>query len=296
MTLDKNMDTPTQENEVDRTKLINSLRYKFRNIPHIFYLNLDRREDRRQYTENQFKLLGIKNYTRVSADRFSVDTFDLWKSKISCRITNEPSRLSTLLNQLQVIIDWYDSNDSEYCIISEDDVNYFTAKYWPFTWKYFISNLPCNWDCVQLHVIGEHFIPMGLTSRIKNNHSAACYLINRNFASKLKQMHYKEGRFNFYTNYGYGKNWAEYHYQSADFVPYEVGVTYTFPLFITKSSFMSDSYINSTNFMARESDLVTFEWWKNLKENNYTLQDIFTRDSQKRNELNLKVSYPNDIA
>jgi hypothetical protein len=283
------MDILTPEN--DSKKTINELRFKFKNIPHIFYLNLNQRKDRKHYIENQFKLLGIKNFTRVSADRFSEKTFNLWKDKINCKIKNEVPRISTLLNQLQTIINWYDSNLSESCIISEDDVNFLTAKYWPFTWDQFFKKLPCNWDCVQLHVIGEYFVPMGLSNRTKNNHSASCYLINRRFAYKLKQMHYDLGRFKFYDNYGYDKTVSEYHYQSADFVPYEIGVTYTFPLFVTKSDFISDSYINSTNFMARESDLITFSWWKKLYESNYTLDDIFSRDSLKRTELNLKVNY-----
>jgi hypothetical protein len=277
--------------ESDSSKIINSLRFKFKKIPHIFYLNLNQREDRKEYIEKQLKLLNVENFTRVSANRFSVDTFSLWKNKILCEPSNEIARLSTLLNQFQVIIDWYDSNTSDYCIIAEDDVNFLTAKYWPFTWEYFFSRLPCNWDCVQLHVIGEHFIPMGLSNRSKNNHSAACYLINRNFASKLKEMHYIEGKFKFYDNYGYDKSWPKYHYQSADFVPYQIGVTYTFPLFVTNSDFTSDSYRDSKNFMAKKSDLITLEWWKTLIENKYTLEDIFSRNSEKRMELNLKVSY-----
>jgi len=279
----------TVEND---TKLqIFNLRHKFKNIPQIFYLNLDRRTDRKKYIESQFKLLGIDNYSRVSADRFSVENFNSWRDKISGRLKNEKPRLSTLVNQLQVIIDWYDSNSSETCIICEDDVNFLIAKYWPFSWKQFVSKLPCNWDCVQLHVIGQYFIPMGLSDRIRYSHSAACYLINRNFASKLKQMHYKDNKFYFYDNYGYDDSWSEYHYQSADFVPYEIGVTYTFPLFVTKSDFISDSYVNSTNFMARESDFVVFDWWKNLEKNNLSLEDIFSRDSKKRRELDVKVSY-----
>lgn len=273
------------------SKDIDILRLKYKNIPQIFYLNLNKREDKRKYTEDQFNILKIKNFTRVSADRFSVKTFDVWKNKFYKKPVNEISRLSTTLNQLKTIIDWYDSNSSECCIIAEDDVNYLTAKYWPFTWEQFFKKLPCNWDCVQLHIIGEYFIPMGLTDRTRNNHSAACYLINRNYAAKLKQMHYKDEKFVFYNNYGYNDSVDTYHYQSADFVPYEIGVTYSFPIFITKSDLISDSYVNSTNYMARESDLITISWWKNLENSNYSMDDIFTRDSDKRKELTPKVQY-----
>lgn len=284
------LEKPMAMNIEGNSPVVRDLQRKLKNLPPIFYLNLDHRTDRREFIENQFDLLNIKNYTRVSADRFSVDNFNTWKDKILSITTNETARLSTLLNQIQLIVDWYDSKSSEYCLVIEDDINFLTARFWPFSWSYFFNRLPCHWDCVQLHVIGEYFIPMGLTKRCRNNHSAACLLINRRFAKKLKEMHYIDGKFKFHTNYGYSKYWPEYHYQSADFVPYEVGVTYTFPLFVTNSNLISDSYINSTNYMARKSDLVTLTWWKENAQH-YALTDLFTRDSKKRQQLNIDVNY-----
>lgn len=128
MILDRNMTIHTQEN--DSSKIINSLRFKFKKIPHIFYLNLNQRIDKKDYVEKQFQLLEIQNFTRVSANRFSVDDFNSWRNKIIGDPLNEIPRLSTLLNQFQVIVDWYDSNISDHCIIAEDDVNFLTAKYW----------------------------------------------------------------------------------------------------------------------------------------------------------------------
>lgn len=44
----------------------------------------------------------------------------------------------------------------------------------------------------------------------------------------------------------------EYHYQSPDFVPFEIGVTYTFPIFITNSTFGSDCYDGKVNMMVEK--------------------------------------------
>ncbi|MBM4241822.1 MAG: hypothetical protein FJ150_09220, partial [Euryarchaeota archaeon] len=258
--------------------MLSEIQLKLNSLPVIFYINLDKRKDKRKYMEDQFELLNIKDYKRISADRFSVDNFSNWEHKIFGPKYNQIIRLSTLLNQFQIIIDWYDSNISECCLIVEDDVNFLVSKYWNFDWKYFFSNLPCNWDCVQLHIIGENFIPVGLTRRTRNNHSAACFLINRQLAYKLKKMHYDKGKFHFYTNYGYGKNWPTYHYQSADFLPYEIGVTYSFPIFITNSDFNSDSYGYCSNFMAKKSDKIVLDWWKN-KSKFYSLTDLFSLDT-----------------
>lgn len=271
------------DSEIIKSKLIG--------IPHIRYLNLDERTDKKKYMEKQFEKYNITNYTRISANRYHSIKYDEWKKYFLVeKIQNQIQRISTLINQFQSIIDWYDQNISETCLIIEDDICFYTAKFWSFNWIYLISNLPYNWDCIQFHIIGESFIPMGLTRRTRNNHSAACYLINRQFASKLKSLYYIGSKFKFHNNYGYGKKWPTYHYQSADFVPYEIGVTYSFPIFITNSNFLSNSYYNSTNYMANASDRIVLNWWKNESEK-YSLEDLFSLDTKKRKQLAIPVNY-----
>ena len=267
---------------------------KLKNIPHIRYLNLDERVDRRDYLENEFKKYGISNYVRISANRYGPHNYEDWeKQLIFEKRNNKISYISILVNQLQSIIDWYNENISETCLILEDDLNFSTVKYWPFDWDYLVSRLPCNWDCLQLHIIGERYVPMGLTRRTKNNHGATCYLINRRYAKKLIDMHYVNGKFKFYNNYGYEKNWPIYHYQSPDFVPYEIGITYSFPIFITNSTFGSDCYDGKINMMARKSDSLVLKWWKDASQK-YSLDDLFNIDSPKRKELIVPISY-NDV-
>lgn len=267
---------------------------KLKNIPHIRYINLNNRVDRKEYIEDQFKKCGIFDYIRISADRYGPHNYEDWENKlIFNKRDNKVSYISILVNQLQSIIDWYNEDISENCLIIEDDLNFVSVKYWPFDWDYFIHRLPCNWDCVQLHIIGERFIPMGLTRRTRNNHAATCYLINRRYAKKLIDMHYLNGKFKFYNNYGYNKDWPEYHYQSPDFVPYEIGITYSFPIFVTNSNFGSDCYDGLVNLMAKKSDYMILKWWKNESQK-YSLDDLFDVHSPKRKQLVIPISY-NDI-
>jgi hypothetical protein len=267
---------------------------KLKNIPHIRYINLDERVDRRNYLENEFKKYGISNYVRISANRYGPHNYEDWEKQLIFEARkNKISYISILVNQLQSIIDWYDENISETCLILEDDLNFSTVKYWHFDWDYLVSRLPCNWDCVQLHIIGERYIPMGLTRRTKNNHGATCYLINRGYAKKLIDMHYVNGKFKFYNNYGYTTYWPIYHYQSPDFVPYEIGITYSFPIFITNSTFGSDCYDGKINMMARKSDSLVLKWWKDASQK-YSLDDLFLLDKLRLKELILPISY-NDI-
>ena len=264
---------------------------KLKNIPHIRYLNLDERVDRREYLENQFKKYGISNYVRISANRYGPHNYKDWGHQLIFeKRNNKISYISILVNQLQSIIDWYNENVSETCLILEDDLNFSTTKYWSFNWDYLVSRLPCNWDCVQLHIIGGSYIPMGLTRRTRNNHGATCYLINRRYAKKLIDMHYVNGKFKFYNNYGYEKNWPIYHYQSPDFVPYEIGITYSFPIFITNSTFGSDCYDGKINMMARKSDSLVLKWWRDESQK-YSLDDLFLLDKLRLKELILPISY-----
>ncbi len=260
-------------------------------IPHIRYLNFDKRADRKEYMENQFREYGIKDFSRVSADRYGPHNFEEWRKKLIMeKRNNQVHYISILVNQLQSIIDWYYDEISETCLILEDDLNFITSKYWTFDWNYMMNRIPCNWDCVQFHIIGESFLPMGLTKRSKNNHAATCYMVNRRYAEKLINMHYIDGNFKFYDNYGYGKDWPIYHYQSPDFVPYEIGITYSFPIFVTNSNFISDCYQTTFNMMAKKSDYLVAKWWKE-NASSYSLDDIFSVDSKKRKEFIIPINY-----
>lgn len=42
---------------------------KLDNFPHVYYVNLDNRTDRKQYMEDQFEYWKL-NYTRISASKY----------------------------------------------------------------------------------------------------------------------------------------------------------------------------------------------------------------------------------
>jgi hypothetical protein len=265
---------------------------KLKNLPPIYYFNLDHRKDRKEYIEKQFLDHGITNYHRVNSSRYSVENYKDWRSKVvTDKLRTQVWFLATLIDRIHGIIDWYESNISETCLIVEDDFCLDPVEYWNFDWKTFVDNLPCTWECVQLHIIGEKFIRMNLSKWTVNNHSTGCILINRSYAKKLIDLHYIEGKFKLYSNYGYSKKWPEYHYQSVDFVLYQIGVTYSIPIFTTNYNFISDGYRNGKiNYMAKNSDQLVLDWWKN-KSPDYTLDDVFYLNSIKRKELIIEVNH-----
>lgn len=265
---------------------------KLDGLPPIYYFNLDHRKDRREYLEKQFSDYGITNYYRVNSSRYSVENYEEWKPKvITDKLRTQVWFLATLIDRMHGIIDWYNSNVSETCLVIEDDFCLETVDHWDFDWKTFFNSLPCNWECVQLHIIGEKFLSMNLSKWYRNNHSTGCMLINRSYAQKLINLHYIDNKFKLYSNYGYNKNWPDYHYQSVDFVLYQIGVTYSIPLFTTNYNFLSDGLRNGKiNHMSKNCDIIVLDWWKN-KSKNYTLDDIFYLDSIKRKQLIMEVNH-----
>jgi hypothetical protein len=264
---------------------------KLDNIPPIYYFNLEHRTDRREYLEKQFSDYGVTDYYRVNSSRYSVDNYEEWKSKVVIdKLRTKIWFLATLVDRMQGIIDWYNSNISETCLMVEDDICFEPVKYWSFDWKTFVNRLPCNWECVQLHIIGERYVNMSLSKWTRNNHSTGCILINRSYAEKLIKFHYINDKFVLYSNYGYNSIWPEYHYQSVDFVLYQIAVTYSIPIFTTNYNFLSDGSRNGQiNHMSKNCDEVVLDWWKN-KSTEYTLDDIFYLNSFKKMELNLEVN------
>ena len=132
---------------------------------------------------------------------------------------------------------------------------------------------------------------MRLSKWTRNNHSTGCILINRSYAEKLIKLHYINDKFKLYSNYGYSDIWPEYHYQSVDFVLYQIGMTYSIPIFTTNYNLLSDGLRNGKiNHMSKNCDEIVLDWWKN-KSINYTLDDIFYLNSLKKRELTIEVNH-----
>lgn len=264
---------------------------KLKEIPPIRYINLDHRTERKEYLESEFEKWGIENYTRLSASKYSSEVLRLkWNDLVDSPPTHDLKYTSILINQLHNIFDWYESNTSETCLILEDDLSFDLVEYWNFDWKYLMSKIPCNWDCVQFHILGLKYIQMNLHKRTHNNQGATCYMINRHYAKKLLNNHFKNGKFKFHTNYGRYTSFPKFQYQSPDFVPYEMGLVYSMPIFTTNESlkWSSDAHHRKFNLHAKVSDTHVRNWWKN-ESKKYNLEELFYIDTPKTKDFIFKI-------
>jgi hypothetical protein len=119
---------------------------KLENFPSVNYISLYESTDRRDFMECQMKYFGIKRVNRYLTERF----INLHDIEITGYYTDTVLHLGTIVSQLNLMRNWYNSCNDPYAIFCEDDISFESINYWNFTWNEFVENLPNDWGCVQL--------------------------------------------------------------------------------------------------------------------------------------------------
>ena len=231
---------------------MNTPQQKLKNIPSLYFINLDRQPLRRATFEEQCKIFEIVNYTRIEA--FDGTQIDLRQYLVG----NYPKEMSVpevgcVLSHLKSIRHFVEKTTHPYILIAEDDLSLEMVAYWQFNWDFFQENLPYDWDIVQLVVNNKSCIHLNLHIRFVNDFSSACYLISRRYAEKLISLHCVG---DLYKIDQYVKPRGV-----ADELLYNAGRAYSLPLFTTHLS--SEGAINSENYWIQEhSNKIVSDFWK----------------------------------
>jgi GR25 family glycosyltransferase involved in LPS biosynthesis len=154
---------------------------------------LDSDAFRKSRLESQLTSLGLE-YTRIAA--YDGRTSDLSEHLTGAYPPNMSSKeVGASLSHLKAIQYWYDSSDSAYAMICEDDVSFEPVQYWPFDWNTVVRNLPYDWEIFQVAVINVMQITVNLHPRYVNDFSTAAYLIQRDYAKRLLGYHVKGDKY-----------------------------------------------------------------------------------------------------
>jgi GR25 family glycosyltransferase involved in LPS biosynthesis len=205
--------------EMDKNKST----FKLKNIPPIYWLNLDSDTHRREYMEKQLDYWEIDNHHRISGyDGRVEDVASYLKGIIPDNMTQ--NEVGCVLSHLKAIKHFYQETDHPYVLILEDDISFDPTKYWNFTWNNFISKLPYDWDSVQLTTICTGNIHVNLHVRFVNDFSAAAYLITRHHAEKIIKHHIRGEKYKL-------DNGVKPRAVSEDLI-FESGKTYSVPIFL----------------------------------------------------------------
>jgi hypothetical protein len=172
----------------------NKSMYKLEGFGPVYCINLDGQPERWNYMKSQFDYWGIENYERVSGcDGREDDLSDIIHGRYPENVSS--GEVGCITSHLKAIKHWYETSDSPYAVIMEDDCELDLVRYWNFTWREFYSKIPYDWDVVQLAIICTGDIHVSLHKRFVNDFSTACYIITRHHAEKLLKYHTKGNKF-----------------------------------------------------------------------------------------------------
>ena len=232
----------------------NKSTYKLKNFGPIYYLNLDGQPERKQYMEDQFKYWEIENYTRISAyDGREDDLGDILKGRYPDMMTS--GEIGCTTSHLKAIKHWYETSDSPYAVIMEDDCSLETVRYWNFTWSDYIARAPYAWDVIQLAIICTGDIVVPIHTRFVNDFSTACYVITRHHAEKLIRNHIRGNKYKLDNGI---KPRAV-----ADDLIYNSGCTYSAPLLLYRTELGSTIHPDHVDIFHKRSYDAISNFWKN---------------------------------
>lgn len=249
---------------------------KLAEIPHFYYINLDRSPDRNKQIIQTFNRFNIKKYSRVKAVDYQETKLEQYQN---LGLTNQ--EIAVLLSHMKSIELFLLSNQ-EWAIVCEDDLELETVNYWNFSWKDFFKYIPKNADIVQLVVSTRNSmdIDFQLHHRKFWDFGAVAYLIKREKAQKLISFYKDQDVFRFdkyNKTYIYDKENHEFFktmkYPTSEEIIYTLGNenSYSFPMF----SYLSEnvSLVHDHENQHEFSRSRVYEFWKN-KSHNFTIEDL----------------------
>ena len=231
----------------------NKSTYKLKNIGPIYYINLDGQPERKEYMEKLFEYWEIDNYERVSGyDGRDDDLSSILKGRYPENMSSGEVGCTT--SHLKAIKHWYETSDSPYAVIMEDDIDLDIVRCWNFTWSNFIAKMPYDWDVIQLAIICTGGLHVTLHRRFVNDFSTACYIINRHHAEKLIKLHCRGDKYK--LDQGVKPRAV------ADDLIYNSGNTFAIPLFLYKIELGSTIHAEHLDVFHRSSHTGMWDFWK----------------------------------
>jgi GR25 family glycosyltransferase involved in LPS biosynthesis len=182
------------------------------NIP-IYYINLHKSIDRKEYMEKQFFKYRIKNYRRIDAidgskivninkgtiQNIQYENPNSFYYKLNFfKQKYKPFELACVLSHLKTIHEIY-LDDCEYAFIMEDDCCFDLVPFWKYDINTIIKQAPPNWEILQLFSLHYSHKKHDFQNIIPQT-STTCYIINKKGVSNVLNKIYKNDQFIFPKN------------------------------------------------------------------------------------------------
>lgn len=260
------------------------LNNKLEGLPHIYYFNLDNRVDRKEYMENQFKKWNIKNYTRISGNKYLASEWKKWISLVD-GFQNEGHlikhmklgthapfmNIANMISHINFLSFWLESTNDKNLILMEDDYDLSLIEYWHFDWEYLMHNIPYDWDCIQFGYESEIEIKFFLCAKpISGTFFGSC-MLNRRYVEKLVNLYYDQQNNIF-------KLFKNNQFFNVDNSICENGKVYCLPLITTNVELGSGEDNILINYRYHKISRLLYYYWWEKKRDKITLKQFFNLD------------------
>ena len=246
---------------------------RLRNFPHIYYVNLDNRKDRRIYMEDQFQQWRLE-YTRVSSSNYAESKVQDWSHKIEGKCKNLPVYVvGNAITHLEFMKDWLSTSTDPFLCLMEDDYDLNLIQYWNFNWDYLMNRIPYDWDCLQIGFESTKFIPFFLHPKLNHSYFGPV-ILQRDYVEKILDLHSSGDKWKFLGNIGDSKFNSTA--ATVDYFIGHTGRTYSIPLITTNDKLTSgENSVTINRIHHTKSRNAYYHWWAK-EHKKFSLDEFFT--------------------
>lgn len=246
---------------------------RLRNFPHIYYVNLDNRKDRRIYMEDQFQQWRLE-YTRVSSSNYAESKVQDWSHKIDGKCKNLPVYVvGNAITHLEFMKDWLSTSTDPFLCLMEDDYDLNLIQYWNFNWDYLMNRIPYDWDCLQIGFESTKFIPFFLHPKLNHSYFGPV-ILQRDYVEKILDLHSSGDKWKFLGNIGDSKFNSTA--ATVDYFIGHTGRTYSIPLITTNDKLTSgENSVTINRIHHTKSRNAYYHWWAK-EHKKFSLDEFFT--------------------
>ena len=247
---------------------------KLRNFPHVYYVNLDNRTDRKEYMEKQFEFWRL-DFTRVSSSKYAASKAKEWgPNKVSGVIKDMPAYVvGNAVTHLEFMKDWLNTSTDPWLLLMEDDYDLNLFQYWNFNWDYLMNRIPYDWDCLQIGYESTKFIPFFLHPKLNHTYFGPV-ILQRDYVEKILYLHSDGDKWNFERVLGdkkFNKSSG-----TVDYFIGHTGRTYCIPLITTNDTLTSgENGVMINRIHHKHSRRAYYHWWM-TQHKKFSLDDFFT--------------------
>ena len=154
-------------------------------FPPVYYINLDRRPDRRSEIEAEFAAYGLR------AERVAATDGKRVFAAVDCAPGNlRAAETACSVSHLRAIRQWLETGAGDCAVIAEDDLSLELVPQWGCDWADIAATIQRRlpaWEIVQLGVIVTPGVPAigNLHARAPTDWGAHAYMIRRPYAARL---------------------------------------------------------------------------------------------------------------